>query len=89
MRSSQNPLTGLFDDLRRLPGKLYEMLWKGTTGIPYTYIMRDHPWYLRVPAIIIVTFLAWSGMRHRSWWAILLRGAALFGLGFVFGHVFW
>ena len=68
--------------------RAYEWLWKRTTGEPYTHIMRRHPWYFLVPAIAMMTTMAWARRRYKGWVIGLAVAVALF-LGFVGGHVFW
>ena len=68
--------------------KLYEWLWKHTTGEPWTYIMRRRPLYLVLPAVAMVTTMAWARRRYKGWVIGLAVGVAAF-LGFIAGHVFW
>ena len=68
--------------------KLYEWLWKHTTGEPWTYIMRRHPLYLVLPAVAMITTMAWARRRYKGWVIGLAVSVAAF-LGFVAGHVFW
>ena len=68
--------------------KLYEWLWKHTTGEPWTYIMRRRPLYLVLPAVAMMITMAWARRRYKGWVIGLAVSVAAF-LGFVAGHVFW
>lgn len=71
-----------------LLGKAYETLWKATTGRPYTHIMRDRPWYFLLPAMGMMTVMAWARRKYGGWVIGLAVTVAAF-LGFIAGHVFW
>lgn len=68
-------------------GVAYAALWQPTTQRPFTYIMRENPWLLVIPAVA-VTLTVGSLTPLTSWW----RAAAMYlalGIGVVLGHVFW
>ena len=56
--------------------KLYEWLWKHTTGEPWTYIMRRRPLYLVLPAVAMVITMAWARRRYKGWVIGLAVGVA-------------
>ena len=63
--------------------RLYNWLWKNTTGEPYTYIMRRNPAALLVPeavALLLCVFVAGG-----YWWTVPLTYAC----GLITGHVLW
>ena len=65
----------------------YMDLWANTTGEQFTPIMRDNPWIYIIPAVGIIMFLGWVlPQRHYGRAAFMY---AVFGLGFLAGHVFW
>ena len=65
----------------------YTWLWESTTGRPYTYIMRDHPWllpFLALPAasaLVARVPFTWRGRVTVVW----LVGLVMF----LAGHVYW
>ena len=40
--------------------RLYAALWRNTTGEPYTFIMRRHPWLLPVALIPLLLLSAFG-----------------------------
>ena len=70
----------------RLTGA-YQILWQNTTQRQFTFIMRDEPWLLILPAVAILFV---SGMvMPLTYWARAAYLYLAFGVGVVFGHVFW
>ena len=65
----------------------YEWLWRNTTGRPYTYIMRDHPYLLLLPATAILSRL--TRKLPLRYWARLVYLTLVAGVFFLAGHVFW
>jgi hypothetical protein len=65
----------------------YRRLWTSTTGQQYTDMMRDNPWLLIVPAIVIIVFAGW--ILPRRYWGRAIMFYLTFGIGFLSGHVFW
>ncbi len=65
----------------------YAAVWVPTTQRPFTFIMRDNPWLLIIPAISI-TLAVGSLTPLTYWWRAGAMYLAL-GIGVVLGHVFW
>ena len=65
----------------------YAAVWEPTTQRPFTFIMRDNPWLLIIPAIA-VTLSVGSLTPLNYWWRAGAMYLAL-GIGVVLGHVFW
>lgn len=70
-----------------LLGAGYEWVWQHTTGRPYTYIMRDHPYLLVLPAAAILSRL--TRKLPLRYWARLVYMTVVAGVFFLAGHVFW
>ena len=68
-------------------GEAYAAVWVPTTQRPFTFIMRDNPWLLIIPAIA-VTLSVGSLTPLTYWWRAGAMYLAL-GIGVVLGHVFW
>jgi len=68
-------------------GEAYKVLWQNTTQRQFTFIMRDEPWLLIIPA---VTLLFVSGsLLPLTYWSRAGYVYIAFGIGVMFGHVFW
>ena len=67
-------------------GKAYAAVWHPTTQRPFTFIMRDNPWLLIIPAVAI-TLSVWLLTPLTNWWRASAMYLAL-GIGVVLGHVF-
>ena len=68
-------------------GLAYASVWQVTTHRPFTFIMRDNPWLLIIPAVA-VTLSVGSLTPLTYWWRAGAMYLAL-GIGVVLGHVFW
>ena len=68
-------------------GLAYVAVWQPTTQRPFTFIMRDNPWLLIIPAVA-VTLSVGSLTPLTYWWRAGAMYLAL-GIGVVLGHVFW
>ncbi len=68
-------------------GVAYAAIWQPTTQRPFTFIMRDNPWLLIIPAVA-VTLSVGSLTPLTYWWRAGAMYLAL-GIGVVLGHVFW
>ena len=65
----------------------YAAVWQPTTQRPFTFIMRDHPWLLIIPAVSIT--LSVGALTPLTNWG---RAGAMYlalAIGVVLGHVFW
>ena len=72
--------------MERLEGA-YRWLWTNTTGRQYTDIMRENPWLLIIPAVVIIVVSGWK--LPRRYWGRAVMFYITFGIGFLSGHVFW
>ena len=82
-------VTSFFDGdtfLKRLEAA-YRVVWEHTTRRQFTDIMRERPWLLIVPGTSII-FVSGLLLPLRQWSQAVLVYVA-FGIGVVFGHVFW
>ena len=68
-------------------GKAYAAVWQPTTQQPFTFIMRDNPWLLIIPAVA-VTLSVGLLTPLTNWWRAGAMYLAL-TIGIVLGHVFW
>ena len=68
-------------------GEAYAAVWQPTTQRPFTFVMRDNPWLLIIPAAAI-TLSVGSLTPLTSWWRAGAMYLAL-TIGVVLGHVFW
>lgn len=68
-------------------GKAYAAVWEPTTQRPFTFIMRDNPWLLIIPAVA-VTLSVGLLTPLTNWWRAGAMYLAL-GIGVMLGHVFW
>ena len=68
-------------------GKAYAAIWQPTTQRPFTFIMRDNPWLLIIPAMA-VTLSVGLLTPLTNWWRAGAMYVAL-GIGVMLGHVFW
>ncbi len=70
-----------------LLGQWYEVVWQHTPGRPWTYVMRDYPWLLIVPAqVIIIPLALWLPLRY---WSRAVLIDVVLAVGYLAGHVFW
>lgn len=68
-------------------GEAYSVLWQNTTQRQFTFIMRDQPWLLIIPAVTIIFV---SGLLlPLTYWSRAGYVYIAFGIGVMFGHVFW
>ena len=68
-------------------GEAYKVLWQNTTQRQFTFIMRDEPWLLIIPAVTIIFV---SGLLlPLTYWSRASYVYIAFGIGVMFGHVFW
>ena len=68
-------------------GEAYKVLWQNTTQRQFTFIMRDQPWLLIIPGVTL-TFV--SGLLlPLTYWSRAVYVYIAFGIGVMFGHVFW
>jgi hypothetical protein len=65
----------------------YTVLWERTTRRQFTEIMQENPWLLIIPGGTVI-FLSGLLLPISAWSRAALVYVA-FGIGFVFGHVFW
>jgi hypothetical protein len=65
----------------------YSVLWENTTRRQFTYIMRENPWTLIVSGVTII--FVTGQLLHRNYWSQAVYVYLAFGIGSVFGHVFW
>ncbi len=65
----------------------YRVIWDSTTQDQFELITRDQPWLLIIPAvtIIFVTGL----LLPLTYWSRAVFVYIAFGVGVIFGHVFW
>ena len=68
-------------------GVAYAAVWQPTTQRPFTFIMRDNPWFLLIPAVA-ATLTVGSLTPLTYWWRAEAMYLAL-AIGIVFEHVFW
>ena len=68
-------------------GVAYASVWQPTTQRPFTFVMRDSPWLLIIPAVG-VTLSVGSLTPLTYWWRAGAMYLAL-AIGVVLGHVFW
>jgi len=67
--------------LFKLLGRAYKVLWSNTTGRPYTYIMREHPWIILSLFIVALA----SQIIWRYLWVMLPCDFVMI----LTGHVLW
>ena len=65
----------------------YRVLWENTTQRQFTFVMRDNPWLLIIPAATVI-FVSGLLLPLSQWGRSNYVYLAL-GIGFLGGHVFW
>ena len=68
-------------------GEAYKVLWQNTTQRQFTFIMRDEPWLLIIPAVTVI--FASGLLLPLTYWSRAVYVYIAFGVGVMFGHVFW
>jgi len=68
-------------------GEAYSVLWQNTTQRQFTFIMRDQPWLLIIPSVTII--FVYGLMLPLTAWSRAGYVYIAFGIGVMFGHVFW
>ena len=73
--------------LERLGDSYGKVVDATTDGTKWTQIMRDNNLYLILPGGVLLLLLGWTLPRTYTGMANFLF--ITFGIGFLFGHVFW